>query len=121
MTSQPGQNSTETRANGPREVAELIEAVRAFTDTVDRIGPDELGEAAGQLRKTELAWVIDRLDDVRGSVATVLEELAEPVEQYGADVNSWHETLGALGYAGDGLYEAMQAIDPDHDRWDLSG
>ena len=69
---------------------EVIEAVRAFTDTVDRVGPEEFGQAAAQLRKDELAWVIDRLDDVRQSVASVLEELTEPVEQYGADVNDWH-------------------------------
>lgn len=112
---------TSARATGPREVNDVIDAVRAFTDTVERVGPEEFGQAAAQLRKAELAWVIDRLDDVRQAVATVLEELAEPVEQYGADVNDWHETLGALGAAGDGLYAAMREIDPGYDRWDLSG
>ena len=109
------------RATGPREVNEVIDAVRAFTDTVERVGAEEFGQAAAQLRKAELAWVIDRLDDVRQSVAAVLEELAEPVEQYGADVNDWHNMLCDLDSAGTGLYEAMQEIDPEYDRWDISG
>lgn len=100
----------------PREVAEVISAVRVFTDTVARVGAEEFAEVAGRLRVAELAWVLDRLDDVRQDVAGVLEELAEPMQQRGIDDREWGEMLGDLESAGDGLYAAMQAIDPDADR-----
>lgn len=107
-----------TSGNGalPREVAEVIEVVRTFTDTVERVGAEEFGEAAAQLPTAELAWVVDRLDDVRQAVAGVLEQLAEPITQHGADRADWNETLGDLENAGNGLYAAMQAIDPEADR-----
>lgn len=63
----------------------------------------------------------ESLDDARQAVSTALDQMAEAVEQYGADMSSWHEHLGDLERAGEGLYEAMAAIDPDQRRCDISG
>lgn len=115
------QAEASTKATGPREVNEVIEAARAFTETVERVGAEEFGQAAGQLRKAELAWVIDRLDDVRTVLASALEEMTEAVEQYGADGNNWAEVLTDVTIAGDGMYVAMQDIDPEYARWNVSG
>jgi hypothetical protein len=121
-TTPAGAETSETSANGvPHEVVEVIGAVRAFTDTVERVGAEEFGEAARLLRKPELAWLLDRLDDVRGSVTGLLDALAEQAEQYGADVREFHQTLGELETAGEGIYEAMQAIDPEAKRMNIIG
>lgn len=103
----------------PREVAEVIDAVRTFTDTVARVGAEEFAETAGLLRKAELAWVLDRLDDVRQDVAGVLEELTDPMQRHGANISGWNETLGDLESAGDGLYQAIQGLDPEGERHGL--
>jgi hypothetical protein len=112
---------TNVEAVGPREVNEVIGAVRAFTDAMERVGVEEFGVAAGQLRKAELAWVLDRLDDVRSVLTSVLDQLSDVVEQYGADGNNWAEVLTDVTVAGDGLYVAMSELDPDNHRWDISG
>lgn len=107
--------------NAPREVVEVIEAARTFIDAVERVGADEFGAAAATLAPAELAWTVDRLDDVRQSLGSALEFLGAPVKKHGADPGTWEETLADLSVAADGLYAAMQAIDPNADRHSIVG
>jgi hypothetical protein len=99
------------------KVRQMISAVRTFTDDVERIGAEEFAAEAAKLADAELAWVIDRLDDVRQAVGEVLEKLSEEVVQNDpSKAGTWNETLSDLENAGEGLYAVMNEIDPDSDR-----
>ncbi|WP_431879003.1 hypothetical protein [Amycolatopsis sacchari] len=112
----------ETSGNTPREVVEVIQAVRVFTGTAERIGVEQFGDqVAAALDAGQLAWVIDRLDDVRGAVAELLAELATSVAASGGDGYEFEDTVNSLRSAGDGLYAAMQEIDPDGERHNIVG
>lgn len=109
--------SGETSGNAPREVVEVIQAALAFTDATERIGAEQFGDRVAEaLDATQLAWVIDRLDDARGAVTELLAELTTSVAASGGDGYEFEDTVNDLRTAGDGLYAAMQEIDPDGKR-----
>lgn len=114
-------DNAETSTDVPTEVTEIIRGVRAFTDAVCRVGAEEFAAAARELDRAQFAWVVDRLDDVRQSLATVFEQLASPAEEHGADMGNWDEIGADLENAGDGAYKALGEIDPAADRYGIAG
>lgn len=113
-------NTARTSATAPSGLAQVLEAAQAFTAAVAKVGPEQFGDqAAAALDRAGLAWVIDRLDDTRGAVAECLGELATSVAATVAadgDAFDYETTVDRLAAVGDGLYAAMQEIDPDGKR-----
>uniref|UniRef100_UPI0037C7A700 hypothetical protein n=1 Tax=Amycolatopsis benzoatilytica TaxID=346045 RepID=UPI0037C7A700 len=114
-------DTAETSTNAPAEVVQIIDAVRAFTDAVERVGAEEFAAAARELGRAEFAWTVDRLDDVRQSLGSVFEQLAGAAEEHGAEPGNWDEIGTDLERAGDGAYKALGEIDPAADRHSIVG
>uniref|UniRef100_UPI003F491DC5 hypothetical protein n=1 Tax=Amycolatopsis sp. CA-151526 TaxID=3239921 RepID=UPI003F491DC5 len=110
-----------TSGNVPAEVTVVIDAAAGFTGAVERAGFEEFASAAASLAPAQLAWTLDRLDDVRQSLLTALECLGPAVAQRGADAGTWDTALGDLSGAGDGLFAVLQAIDPGAARHAIPG
>ena len=101
-------------------VYEVVDATRAFTEAMEKADAAGLSEVTSQVRKHELAWMVDRLDDVRATLADLLESIAESVEEYGANGENWNEVLAALESAGEGLYGTVRELDPDGKRANIA-
>lgn len=108
-----------TKTDTTPAVVEIINQGRAYVDTVERLVEDGWTEQIGELRKHELAWVIDRLDDVRGAVGSLLEGLTEALEAYGADTVEYEDTLSHFTSLSEGLYLVMDEIDPQGKRGNI--
>jgi ABC-type transporter Mla subunit MlaD len=112
---------TSTKTDATPAVAEIITQGRAYVDTVERLVEDGWADQIGELRRHELAWVIDRLDDVRGAVGSLLESLSEQLEAYGADTVEYQDTLAQMENVSQGLYLAMDQADPAGKRMNIIG
>jgi hypothetical protein len=105
----------------PTEVTDVIRAAAAFEDTVQRVGTAELAIAASRLDTVHLAYLVDRLDDTRASIAEILSAmLDEGVPALANSASALSEVCGDLESAGDDLCEVVNELDPESARHDLT-
>jgi hypothetical protein len=105
----------------PNAVIDVIRTAAAFEDTVQRVGTEELAEAASRLDTVHLAYLLDRLDDTRASVAEILSAMLDKgLTALNDAAPTLSEVYGDLESAGEGLYDVVNELDPESARHNLT-
>lgn len=109
-------------ATFPDPVIDIVHAAAGFEDTVQRVGTAELAHAAAGLDALHLAYLLDRLDDTRASIAEILSAILDEglteLDEDSAPMLS--EVCGDLERAGDGLFVVVSDLDPGSLRRSLT-
>ncbi|HEY3692841.1 MAG TPA: hypothetical protein VGL46_21575 [Pseudonocardiaceae bacterium] len=92
-----------------REVAEIVAAVRMFSRVVEET---DLERPAAQLPPVQLAWLLDRVDDVRADASTLLQQLAAAVVRHDVATTGLVAAEDHLDGVGHALYGVVRQLDP---------
>jgi hypothetical protein len=105
----------------PDEVRDVLRAAASFEDTVQRVGTEELAEAASRLGRVRLAYLFDRLDDTCASVAEIVSTMRDwGIFELNDSLSALDDVCADLESAGQNLSGVVRELAPELARHEIT-